>query len=526
VRARTLFRVLSLGLVLGTVSARADLVDSERIEAWERWREQPLDLRSAAEDEIALLPGADRSIARAVVNLRTARRDFDFADLDRLDGLDAVTLETWSELVELDAVSGFRWESTVETTRRRHAVRGRRGNWTVGGVRADAGGATRGWLTGRMVGTDVTVGALRFDFGSGLGVSDALGRSRLGAVRRPRTARVRGRTDASTTVGWRGVALGRRFAFGHVHTLVARDVADDLSCVLAFDRRDGRGGVVVHAAETGVRGATWIRRDLTAAVHLWAEGSAASTLDDAVTGVGLRSRGAAGEVDIAWVRADGARGGATDPITGSKIDRTHAAWQIDARTRQGPLRIEALFRHRERAEDVDERLRVDLAWTAARKHDGAPRWNARASVGVEEDVEADAVEPMLRTELRRSTDLARVVLAWARRGSAASGREALALRVLRRVEWGGFASIEAAVGHAARDASAPWFVSRPLAGIRPLWIPARGHAGWFAVAGGHGIVRWGAWAWWRGPVADGATGAGFALRLEQGDVVRRLHRGR
>lgn len=509
-------------LVCIAATVEADLVEPERLEAWDRWREQPLDLRDASEADLALLPGSDRAVARAITRLREADPDFTRADLRNIDGLDVHALDDWDELVVRTIPRGVDFGVTSENASHRTALGVHRGRWRSALVHRDEPGVTRGWVRVRVGRTEWTAGALRFDAGSGLGVGDALGRTRSGPVRRPRPARVRGRTDASEAAGWTALATTFETPAGRVHAVFGNAADRTRVGAMSFDARDGRHGALLRIDGRSARIAAWTRREIADRWEVWSETSTSARVDDGAVTLGTRRRWRGAVVGAAWTRASGARPDARDPITGAWLDRPHGAWQFDARARHGPYRVEAFLRHRRRDESVDERLRLDLSWVRPREYDGEARWSVHGHVGFDEDVDGAAVDPRLRAEVQRSDATTRWVMTWARRGPASDAVESFAVRGRRRFASDPWSHLEIGFGTAAGARAVPWFVVRPGAGIRPLWIPGSGEAVWVAGGGHLGRVRWGLWTWWRGPVDDAPFGVGLQLRAKTGTMVRRL----
>ena len=517
-------RALAATCAVALACAVAGFDDPERLEVWEVWREDPIDLREAPESDLALLPGSDPTLAAALVALRRDRPDFGRDDLLRLEGVDTHRLEEWEALACWHVPRGLRVDATHEVGVDRIRLRLRRGAWNLGVVARSTPRLGRLALSGRVLGTDLIAGALRPTFGAGTAVGDALGRSRTGPVRGPRAGRVRGRTDTSPTPGWRGLALRRAVARGHVTVVAGRDPTSSPSWIVHWETRDR--GLVAIGGRRPTRIAGWTRHAVDDATDVWAEAGAGPDLGSGVTSTGVRRRGPGWSLEAGWTRAGRAVRDGRDPVTGAALDRPHTVWQLHGRVREGPLRFEGTLRHRRRADARDRRVRADLVWTRPRRHDDAPRWRVRLGAGVDERPDDGITHALLRTEGERTTSRLRVRLAWSHRGVADDPASAITLRVRRRGV--GFAGVDAEVGlgAATADRSSPWAVVRPLAGARPLWVPGAGHAAWVALSAGEGPLRAGAWLWWRGPVDDGATGGGLAVRYEAGAVVRRLQTGR
>jgi hypothetical protein len=509
----------------------ADLTDPERVGIWESWREQPLDLRDAPVADLALLPGSDHATAEAVVVLREAGELQTWEDLRRIDGLDPHRLEEWRDLATLGRLRGWRIDGRWDGADARSAGRLREGRTTLGWVTRSDPGVRRGWVRVEGRRWSVVAGALRARFGGGLVEGDALARGRSGWARAPRAGRIRGRTDGSIPRAWSGAALTFDLGAGRGRVLHGRDPEDRRTTILAWSHAAGAGGAwgtVLAAGERPARMSLWMHRELPQAGSIWFDVGLSPRLRAGATAAGWSMRGRGWRLQTAVAHSDRSQPAARDPLTGLPFDRPHTAWQAHGRVRVARVTFEGSVIRRLRsagaARTADQRVRLGARWTLPRARSGDPRWSVRLGLGVDEDLDAPIGEPRARLVVERSTEASRVRAAWGRRGPVADAVEAWSLRyrrrtpsrLLRRVELG------AGVNPAAR--SAAWAVVRPLAGPLPLWIPGHGHAAWIA-----GEVHWlgtriAAWAWHRGPDADGATGWGVALHRRGGSMVRRLQR--
>ena len=523
--------VLVVGVVLVRCAA-ADLTDPERVEIWESWREQPLDLRDAQVADLALLPGSDHATAEAIVVLREAGELRTWDDLRPIDGLDPHRLEEWRDLATLGRVRGWRIDGRWEDADARTAGRLREGRTTLGWVTRSGSGVRRGWVHVEGRRWSVVAGALRARFGGGLVEADALARGRRGWARAPRAGRIRGRTDGSIPRAWSGVALELDVGAGRGRLLHGRDAEGRRTTVFAWSRavtEDGAWGTVIATGERPARVSLWTHRELGRAGSAWFDVGVSPALRAGATAVGWSMRGRRWRLQTAVAHSDRSQPAARDPLTGLPFDRPHTAWQAHGRVRVARVTFEGSVVRRLRsageARAADQRTRLAARWTVPRARDGDPRWSVRLGLGVDEDLHTPVSEPRARVVVERSTDTSRVRAAWGRRGPVADAVEAWSLRYRRRTPSRLLRRVELGAGVNPADRSAAWAVVRPLAGPLPLWIPGHGHAAWIAAEVHWFGTRIAAWAWHRGPDADGETGWGLALRRRGGSMVRRLQRG-
>lgn len=529
-RAALAAGVAVLGLI-GPPAAVADLTDPERVEIWAAWREQPLELSDAPLEDLALLPGSDHATAEAIVALRDAGELRTWDDLLAVDGLDSHRLEEWRDLVTLGRLRGVRVEGRWDGRDVRTAGRVREGRTTLGWVTRSDPAVRRGWMAVDAGRWSVVAGALRARFGGGLVEGDALARGRSGWARSPRPGRVRGRTDGSQPRAWSGVGLTFEVLGGGGIVLSGHDAEDRRTTVVAWSQPwgpDGTWGTTLAWGDRPARASLWLRRSLSGAGSVWLDAGVAPDLRAGATAAGWSMRGRGWRVQTAVARSDRRQPAARDPLTGLPLDRPHTAWQTHGRVRVARVTFEASVIRRIRSagssRSAEQRVRLAARWTAPRTRTSDPRWSVRLGAGIDEDLEAPVSEPRARLVVERSTESARLRLAWGRRGPVADAVEAWSARYRWRTSTSSARRIELGVGVNPAERSAAWAVVRPLAGPLPLWIPGRGHAAW--VAGEFEVLgtRLSAWTWTRGPGVDAGTGWGLALRRRAGSMVRRLQR--
>lgn len=96
----------------GEGAAWAQTAAEEDVPQLAAWLREPLDLRHADADELALLPWLDAGLGRAIVGLREAGGLHRMDDLLRIPGLDRERLEAIEPFVRLPG--GVAWASRID----------------------------------------------------------------------------------------------------------------------------------------------------------------------------------------------------------------------------------------------------------------------------------------------------------------------------------------------------------------------------------------------------------------------------
>ena len=510
--------------------AGADLVDEERSALWESWRRDPLDLRTAGVEELALLPGGDARLARAIVTLRERGALRRVADL-RLLGAEGLDLsERWRDLVVVGAPPAraspaevdlrvWRGVEDGDTPSTRLVLDAARGRIRLGmALRGDDRRRPRLWASYHGEGWGLVVGGLRPRSGDGLSWLESSARSRTGAARPPRLPALDGRhgTGAESPPSgaglvlergvWRGWTAVRRAPGGGaiVHGAWARSVSGtDLGVSWWQDRR-------------GWRPSLWWQDRSGEGRRIWAAVARGAT--GAITHAGLRWGGDDWRVGGAFTRALAPGEAGVDPVTAAPLDRSHRVWQVHGNRRGRGWSIEALLRERirGRAGALRSTRRTRFAWSLRPSRRATLRWRLQATLTADEDLRASAFEALalrVAVDLRFAGRSLRIV---GRRVLTEGGRqEALALRL----RGGGAWRPTVAVALAAGSRASPWTVARPLAGVGPLWLDPGGMAATLT-ARRTWRERWevGAWTWARAAGRDAATmrwevAGGLSLRF-------------
>lgn len=511
--------------------ARAELVDDERLARWEEWREEPLDLTAASEEEIADLPGSDARLSAAVVALREAEGLP--SDVDRLIGRVGAPnwiAEAWRDLVrfgepdrpwqtrsDLRSVwwaeegrgSGFRALATVQSGPLTASAGGRPGD----------GGIGRGWAEWVHGPARLVVGHLRPRTGDGLLLADGSVRTRTGALRGPRAPQLDGRSATTSFADRAGFGLSTTGERVRGWAACWQEASGSTSVAGAWaltGESIGFGAAAVREQER-VRTSAWASRQQHRGPVWWV--SWAAGRGGQLAHGGVRWAGPGWRIGAAATRATAPGEAGNDPIGGAALDRPHRSWQIDSVLHQREWSLEVLTRNIERGRPgvlrVTERSRLVWQWRPLASESRGPRFVAALEAGLDEEEpragsEANPPAASIRLRTERTTLAGTIGVSWRRAGRPGARQQAVALRWMA----GDRFRRNAAVLFARGERSTPWSVSQPGWGTTPLWVAPGGVA---AAAGLRTRLReeleFGAWLWWRDGSATGSeAGGGLTFR--------------
>ncbi len=482
-----LFLVL---LAWGPVTGVRAQVEEEEAAAWlEYWTQQPLDLRAATEEELALLPPLGPEGARALRVLRDLGGLDDRRRVERELGVPLEALRPWLRFSEGDAPEGdLRVDSDREGRGRLRArvPAGPRGRVVVGA--SWPAGRLRGAWSAERGGWSLGAGILREQGGSGLDLEDPRRRGWTGLAARPRDLRFLPRTDTDSWAGGEAMFVaharsGRRWFVGGM-----RD-ANGRIHPRAQWRRGGPGGRWALSWRGGERPRAVAEFEgVRTAVRHWVavvRGRRASA-----GAASLRAQRAQWSLGLDLVHSDLADGVGLDPLSGARLDRPHRAWQLQAqwRGRGTAMRLFVRERHRGRLgdEETDRRLRL-RAW--ARLPTLRP---TRVEVEIGWDTRPGLTEPMVQGVLRRGSRREWTRWSWRRRGEGALASDRFSATA--SMPWNRYRvrlDLAAVSGARAR----PWV--RGAAGQSRLrWIEPGGVGGAVSIEGGAAASRFGLWLEW------------------------------
>jgi hypothetical protein len=370
--ARVLAFVLLLQLVVLDGLAQEESVEP-MAEILARWAEDPPSIGELDAEELALLPWLDLRLAESIVELHQlgALRSWD--DLLLVPGMDRVTLQAVRPFLRLPsarsrseiALSG---RSRVKSPGRTHQFElsfSRDGAALALGHLA--GAATRASLRARRTAWEIFVGDYAVSRGWQLGDSQDAARSRSAPVSFPRPISLRGHRSLTTPPPWRGAAA-----------MLHGERSTGLLCVEEDARRASLlaevlsplgGGAQLEAGEARRPQASfWLQSSSDRAARWrvqWAPKSA--------TAIAWSARAPQAEFGFAATTALGSPRGGSDPISGRRLDRPHASWQVHLR-RRGPGEGQTLLHRRiRRSGSSPESLSLlELAGNRA-----AERWQLR-----------------------------------------------------------------------------------------------------------------------------------------------------
>jgi hypothetical protein len=494
--------------LLAVLPAAAVAEIEGRIAQLVAWQEDPLDLRDASAHELILLPGIDSELAASILRLRELGELQSVHDLVRVPGLAPSVIEAMIPYVHTGEAAGTgyaRWEITTQhrtgsDSRMVHRLR-------AGGRRLEATAVLvdddlprwRGAFGVDLGSWRVFAGHLRVGGASGI-FGPVSGRSRLAPAARPRSSKVRFRTDSSAEAGWSTLALSH--PRGHLFTARdarARTIAG-AGLDLTGERIDLHVGLRVD--EVGWAASLDAVRGTVGWVGLTLDGDARSAR------AGMRFAGSYWRAGLDASTTDGALRIGSDPVSGHRLDRDHDVVQVFGRVRGGGWSVGALWRDLARGGAARvSTTQFEAAWR------GPP-------VSVLEEVSLRiraAPDPRLTLTARQPVAYGEWRFRFARE---ASGSELFGTEYRLRTQ-----RQEVRVTAVGVDgtASHPWMLSRPGTGIYPVWMRPPGGL----VAMGWGLraerARLGAWIWLRAD-AGRAPGPGFGLfcSLEPVGMVRRL----
>lgn len=508
------FALLLAPIVATGTPARAAVDDEERIAALERWQESPLDLLDAGIEQVALLPGLGVDVAEAVVGLRELGRLSELDDLLQVPGIGPPELAALRPYVRLGGRSPSagidlhvltQGRSSADGASRQVAV-ATQGRWTLTAVQVSRAGGRlrRGAASLEVRGVRVTGGDLVLR-GVG-GVFDATpGRSRVAAAARPRTARVRPRTDSASAPGLRGVALeapgaGWVFAGGDPdgEVLGAALELGPRTRHLGLSLRRGAGSSALGAVvgREGGRAQTWL--------GVVVEGASRSAW------LAARTAGRRWRLGVDASATDGPLHHGDDPVSGHRLDRSHRAVQLHGRLRGQEWSVSALGRSLGRNGRTTTTLDLDLVW---RPSPGTGP--ARVEFGLRA-----LPEPQFASTAVFDGAGGRLRARYGYRATGSAAAEILGLDFERRAGPGRLALAAALVDG---DGSRPWMLRRPGTGIYPVWLrPGEGIGALGLETGSAGLCI-GLWAWVQsGADRSARAGGGISCRLRAGRLVRRL----
>jgi len=504
----------------GEGAAWAQTAAEEDVPQLAAWLREPLDLRHADADELALLPWLDAGLGRAIVGLREAGGLHRMDDLLRIPGLDRERLEAIEPFVRLPG--GVAWASRIEAFSRWRRAGGsglrtridlRRGDLTLAAQRNSPPSLLRAalrWQRGRLV---LAGGDLRPGLAWPLLLADPSLRTRTAPPPLGRRDGVRSALSAAVEE-WRGMAAEASLASMHLLLVAGRDGSGATRSLVLVEHRGALDGPALGAALLGHGGlASWLRWE---SEGVRARVESVASLRRGEGGrlcAALRVRRGATAFGFALTASDAHRGVGQDPITGQLLDRRHRVAQAHLRLHPGRWTVSVLGRVRRRGrigQVVDDRRwqiecagplgvsRLRLRW----RQDEGEAGEAHRVFGVWWVGGRDrrAWRPGLRLRHERV-------------GASVSLLGAFDLQGGESWSW----KLQLALSRG--DRSAPWSAGVPVSGLSSTWLAPRGVGVLVGVARRVGAGRLGLWLRLR-QEAGGAFcsegGAGLRLNWKGG----------
>jgi hypothetical protein len=473
----------------------------EVIDQLEVWLDEPLDLATATEEELVLLPWLDPGLAGAIVGLRDHGGLTRLKDLERIPGMDRSRIDALSPFISLhDTVheSQLRFEGRSSwkqdaSGRHRSRLRAQRDELSFL-AQAESGRSTPSSAAGSWNPNwgRVVVGDFRPQLPWPLLLENPSLRSRTAGPSLRGKPRLRPRLSSSGG-SWQGGGIELELA--NWHLLVARgteEVSRDgpFLALLEHHFADSRGTTSVGLALRDRHQAglcfSLHREGLRARldwVHPFLSGSLAS--DRLCAAMEIRNGPA--RWGLAVTQAGGGIAAGQDPITGQLIDREHRVIQTSGRLRGGSWTFAALARHRRRGKTGE--IRVDERW---RMEASGPAAGSRLAFGLQVDevrAEPSAFTFKLNWQERGDDGTLRRGLRFRHQRKDASVATLMALSLERGRRW----LWRAVLGLARGDRASPWAVGVATAGLASTWL-APGESGLLcALARRGGDRRVGLW---------------------------------
>jgi hypothetical protein len=353
--ARTILLMVPALYIVGSGRAQAPAAEPVA-EILARWAEDPPEIGAVDAEELALLPWLDLQLAESIIELNELGALHAWDDLLLVPGMDPDTLLALRPFLRLPSVrhpldfalSGrSRARASAQTHQFELSASHDGSALELGRL---VGGATRASLRARHSAWEVLVGAYAVSRGWQLGGSEVTSRSRTAPVSFPHAVSLRGHRSLATPASWTGVAL---MLHGARRTgLLCVDEDARRAALLVEDFSLIGGGARLEAGRS--------RRPLTS---LWMQSSREGAsrwrmqwAPKRAAAFAWRSRAPKVEFGFAATTATGAPLGGSDPISGRRLDRSHASWQLHLRTRGGGDRRTLLHRWIRRGSTLPESL--------------------------------------------------------------------------------------------------------------------------------------------------------------------------
>jgi hypothetical protein len=458
-------------------TARATESD-EVIDQLEVWLDEPLDLATATEEELVLLPWLDSGLAGAIVGLRDHGGLTSLRDLEHIPGMDRSRIDALSPFVSLhgrvhesqlsfEGRSSWKQDASGRHRSRLHAQRDELSFL----AQAESGqsapsSAAASWNPnwGRVI-----VGDFRPQLPWPLLLENPFLRSRTAGPSLRRRSRLRPRLSSSGG-SWHGGGI--EVELENWHLLMARgteEVSRDGPFLVLLEHHfaDARGttnvGLALRDGNQAGLCFSLHREGLRARlewVHPFLSGSLAS--DRLCAAMEIRDGPA--RWGLAVTQAGGGIAAGQDPITGQSIDREHRVIQTSGRLSGGSWTFAALARHRRRGRTGE--MRVDERWQLEAS---GPAAGSRLAFGLQVDevrAEPSAFTFKLNWQERVDDGALRRGLRFRhqRKDEAVATLVALSLERGRRWLWRGVLAL------ARGDRSSPWAVGVATAGLASTWL--------------------------------------------------------
>lgn len=472
----------------------------EVMDQLEVWLDEPLDLSTATEEELVLLPWLDSGLAGAIVGLREHGGLTSLRDLESIPGMDQSRIAALSPFVSLrETVHEFRFDLEGRSSwkqdasgKHRSRVRAQRDQLDFF-ARAETGQsapsrAAASWNPrwGRAI-----VGDFRPQLPWPLLLENPSLRSRTAAPSLRGSSRLSPRLS-SLGGAWHGGGI--EFELENWHLLVARgtdEVSREGSFLALFEHRfaDSRGtsvGLALRDRHLAGLCFSLHRESLRARlewVHPLLAGSRAS--DRLCAAMEIRHGPA--RWGIAVTQAGSGIAAGQDPITGQSLDREHRVIQTSGRLREGFWTFAALARHRRRGKTGE--VRGDERWQLQAS---GPVAASRLALGLQVDevpAEPSAFTFKLNWQERVKDGALRrgLRLRHQRKDESVATLVALSLERGRRWLWRGVLAL------ARGDRSSPWAVGVATAGLASTWLAPAESGLLCALARRDGRCRAGLW---------------------------------
>ncbi len=521
-----LWLFLSLALLPGANPAHAAESD-EMIDQLKEWLDEPLDLDTATEEELALLPWLDAGLAGAIVGLREHGGLSTLEDLLSIPGMDEARIAALTPFVSLhprvhqaqlqfedrsawkpDAAARHRPRLLVQRDELRILAQAEPGPGTVSSAAASYRAS---W--GRLI-----VGDFRPKLPWPLLLENPSLRSRTAGPSLNGATRLRPRLSFYGE-SWRGGGIELELESWHL--LLARGAAEDTHAApfLAFvgyrfapSKGTELGLALRDQDEAGLFFALQ-REDLRARLEWVRDFSPGSSASDRVCAA-LQFREGPARWGVALTQAGPGDASGQDPITGQSTDREHRVIQTSGRLSGGAWTFAALARRRRRGKPGA--VRVDERWQLRAS---GPLATTRLAVVLQVDEEQAGPSAFLLKldwqERARGGALRRGLRFRQQRDDAGVATLlALSLEKGRAWFWRGVLAL------ARGDRSSPWAVGVATAGLASTWLQPGASGLLCALARRDGRCRAGAWLRLvrdRSELLEWSAGLGFSLRLGGAD---------